>query len=169
MAFLAYNAGPAPQQLTGLAIARAHTFLQIESEEDESIDIRRIYFPFKNISTVYEAVIDIGQGRSYTELRWTEPIDDLHCPGLASLLRWLRFPPSGAVGPRGLRGIAAPQDTPLMLRGRAGRRGPRGMAAPAPDGAMQPTRRGARGEAGRRGARGAVTLAEDPPDRKSVV
>ena len=128
MAFLQYNAGPAPQQLTGLAIVRGHRIYLVQG--DTSTDIREIFFPWANISTVYEHQVDIGQGRSYTELRWTEPIDDLHVPGLESLLRWMRNSPTGPPGVQGLRGLPAPALEPLSLRGPRGHQGLAGNAGP---------------------------------------
>ena len=56
----------------------------MDEELDTSTEIREVFVPFANISTVEERTVDIGQGRSYTELVWNEPIDDLHVPGLES-------------------------------------------------------------------------------------
>ena len=88
MAFFVTNI--APQQLTGLTMVRANEIWLTNPLTDVTQEIREIFAPFANISTVYEQTHDIGQGRSYTTIEWNEPIDDRHVPGLQSLLPGLR-------------------------------------------------------------------------------
>ena len=85
MAFFATNI--APHQRTGLTIVRANEIWLTNPLTDVTREIREIFVPFANISTVYEQTHDIGQGSSYTTIEWNEPIDDRHVPGLDSLLR----------------------------------------------------------------------------------
>ncbi len=82
MAFFVTNI--APQQLTGLTIVRANEIWLTNPLTDVTQEIRDIFVPFANISTVYEQTHNIGQGRSYTTIEWNEPIDDRHVPGLES-------------------------------------------------------------------------------------
>ena len=109
MAFFVTNI--AQKQLTGLTIVRANEIWLTNPLTDETREVRDIFVPFANISTVYEQTHDIGQGRSYTTIEWNEPIDDLHVPGLESLLRYLQTL-RGAQGPTAsaaLRGRFGPQ------------------------------------------------------------
>ncbi len=71
MAFFVTNI--APQQLTGLTIVRANEIWLTNPLTDVTQEIREIFVPFANISTVYEQTHDIGQGRSYTTIEWNEP------------------------------------------------------------------------------------------------
>ena len=61
MAFFVTNI--APQQLTGLTIVRANEIWLTNPLTDVTQEIRDIFVPFANISTVYEQTHDIGQGR----------------------------------------------------------------------------------------------------------
>ena len=91
-----------PQQLTGLTQVRAHRIYLVE--DDATREIREIFVPFENVSTVSERTVDIGQGRSYSELVWNEPVDDEHVPGLESLLRYLDNRGLGFTGHTGAAG-----------------------------------------------------------------
>ena len=117
MAQLQHTSSIIPQPLTGLAIIRAHQIHLVE--DDETREIREIFVPFDNVSTVSERTVDIGQGRTYSELVWNEPIDDRHVPGLDSLLRYLDdrgVGYTGHTGHTGHTGAAGPGLTGGFVR-----------------------------------------------------
>lgn len=81
--------------LTGLLDVYANTLNLIDYDDEPQTNILAIFFPYKNISGLTTENVPIGGGLYYTRKIFVPnadlTYDDLHLPGLKSLLEYLDF------------------------------------------------------------------------------
>ena len=79
--------------LTGLIDITANSISLIGYDEDGEEGITHLldlFLMYKNISSVEDVQVPIGGGQYYTIKAWMGTIDDLHVPGLESLIEYLQ-------------------------------------------------------------------------------
>ena len=61
-----------------------------ENEQEEIINVLNLFLMYDNISSVEDVQVPLGGGQYYTIKAWVGTIDDLHIPGLESLIEYLQ-------------------------------------------------------------------------------
>ena len=61
-----------------------------DTGQEEITNVLDLFLMYSNISTVEDVNVSLGGGQYYTIKEWVGTIDDLHVPGLQSLLEYLQ-------------------------------------------------------------------------------